>query len=137
MKPILLMVFLAGSLHGMGQCRSSILVSRDPLWVIDGVPMYQSPKYLDPNSIEKIWILKDAVAKAIYGCRASIGVILITTKKRALPLFKEMQKNTTTAGKLTVYPNPLSAGQSLIIKITSNNIGYLRVVSMHGNTLLV
>jgi len=38
---------------------------------------------------------------------------------------------------VNVYPNPSSAGQSFTIKVTGNNFGYLRVVSIEGITLLV
>ena len=49
-----------------------------PLTIVDGIPT--SSYNVDPNNIESISILKDAAATAIYGARASSGVILITTK---------------------------------------------------------
>ena len=52
-----------------------------PLYVIDGVPMGTSIRDFSSNDIETIQILKDASAAAIYGSRASNGVIIITTKK--------------------------------------------------------
>lgn len=51
-----------------------------PLIVIDGVPA-ASLRQVDPNDIESIDVLKDGSAAAIYGTRASSGVIIITTKK--------------------------------------------------------
>ena len=68
---------------------ASINASNDPLIVIDGVPLgfgniSGSPNPLatiNPNDIESINILKDASATAIYGSRASNGVIIVTTKK--------------------------------------------------------
>ncbi len=74
---------------------SSILASNQPLIVIDGVPTitgsfgqigYSGQEIdamsdLNPDDIETFTILKDASATAIYGARASNGVILITTKK--------------------------------------------------------
>lgn len=51
-----------------------------PLIVIDGVPA-ASLRQVDPNDIESIDVLKDGSAAAIYGTRASSGVILVTTKK--------------------------------------------------------
>jgi TonB-dependent starch-binding outer membrane protein SusC len=53
-----------------------------PLIVIDGVPA-ASIRQVDPNDIESIDVLKDGSAAAIYGTRASAGVIIITTKKGA------------------------------------------------------
>lgn len=68
---------------------ASLNASNDPLIVIDGVPVANdgiagSPNPLsliNPNDIENITVLKDASAAAIYGSRASNGVIIITTKK--------------------------------------------------------
>lgn len=55
----------------------------DPLYVVDGVPMSSGTNinFLNQNDIESMEVLKDASASAIYGTRASNGVILITTKK--------------------------------------------------------
>src|SRR5438552_5675651 len=68
---------------------ASLNASNDPLIVIDGVPVdpgglrgVASPfSFINPNDVESINILKDASATAIYGSRASNGVIIITTKK--------------------------------------------------------
>jgi len=70
---------------------SSLNASNDPLIVIDGVPIdtegvagMQNPlNVVNPNDIESFSVLKDASATAIYGSRASNGVIIITTKKGA------------------------------------------------------
>jgi iron complex outermembrane receptor protein len=69
---------------------SSLNASNDPLYVVDGVPLEGSNggpgvlSQLNPNDIESFTILKDASASAIYGSRASNGVIIITTKKGSL-----------------------------------------------------
>jgi iron complex outermembrane receptor protein len=61
---------------------SSLNASSDPLVVIDGVPMNSSDlSSINPNDIESFTILKDAASTAIYGSRATTGVIMITTKK--------------------------------------------------------
>ena len=68
---------------------SSLNASNDPLIVIDGFPLDNtSPggvsnalSQINPNDIETFTVLKDASATAIYGSRASNGVIIITTKK--------------------------------------------------------
>jgi iron complex outermembrane receptor protein len=67
---------------------SSLSASNDPLIVIDGLPISGTSisggdvlNTINPNDIESFSILKDASATAIYGSRASNGVILITTKK--------------------------------------------------------
>jgi TonB-linked SusC/RagA family outer membrane protein len=58
----------------------SINASSDPLYVIDGFPA-GNDVFINPNDIESIDILKDAASAAIYGSRASGGVVIITTKR--------------------------------------------------------
>jgi TonB-linked SusC/RagA family outer membrane protein len=68
---------------------ASLNASNDPLIVIDGIPLANTSisgvsnplSLINPNDIESYNILKDASATAIYGSRASNGVIIITTKK--------------------------------------------------------
>jgi len=68
---------------------ASLNASNDPLIVIDGLPLDNNTgtgstsflASLNPSTVESISVLKDASATAIYGSRASNGVILITTKK--------------------------------------------------------
>lgn len=68
---------------------SSLFASNDPLIIIDGLPIENTTTTgstsflasLNPSTIESMTVLKDASATAIYGSRASNGVILITTKK--------------------------------------------------------
>lgn len=75
---------------------ASLSALNDPLIVIDGVPMdYRGISgaanplaLINPNDIESFSILKDASSAAIYGNRASNGVILITTKKGTSGRFK-------------------------------------------------
>ncbi|MFO7998131.1 MAG: TonB-dependent receptor [Bacteroidales bacterium] len=81
---------------------SSITAGNEPLYVIDGIPLttgnYGQVGFsgqgitalsdINPNDIESITVLKDASAAAIYGARATNGVILITTRRGA-------QKETT------------------------------------------
>ena len=68
---------------------ASLAASNDPLIVVDGVPMNMRTvvgasnplSLISPENVESMTILKDASATAIYGSRASNGVIIITTKK--------------------------------------------------------
>lgn len=83
----------AGGPEGGGTIRirggSSLNASNDPLIVVDGVPLSNAGMgglgnllgMISPENIESMTILKDASATAIYGSRASNGVIIITTKK--------------------------------------------------------
>lgn len=59
---------------------ASITANSSPLYVIDGFPITGDLSTINPEDIESIDVLKDASASAIYGSRASNGVIMVTTK---------------------------------------------------------
>ena len=80
---------------------ASLNASNDPLIVLDGVPMEVGGSVtgsgnflslINPNDIESMTILKDASSTAIYGSRASNGVIIITTKKVKVTVSKSRSK---------------------------------------------
>lgn len=73
----------------------SLSASNEPLWIIDGVPIFQGTKtnsvtgtsatvsplsYMNPDDIESITVLKDASTTTLYGADGSNGVILVTTR---------------------------------------------------------
>ena len=75
---------------------ASLTASNEPLWVIDGTPMYTGDKtnqmpgtsytvsplsFINPDDIASITVLKDATATSIYGADGANGVILVTTKR--------------------------------------------------------
>jgi iron complex outermembrane receptor protein len=99
---------------------ASLNANNDPLIVIDGVPLDNSGitgspsalSMINPNDIESMNILKDASATAIYGSRASNGVILITTKKGAKgSALKVNFSSQASAAQSTGYINVLSADE--------------------------
>lgn len=63
-------------IRGVGTINSS----SDPLYVVDGVVM-DDIKFINPNDIERMEVLKDASSASIYGARGANGVVLITTKR--------------------------------------------------------
>jgi TonB-dependent starch-binding outer membrane protein SusC len=93
----------------------SISLSSDPLWIVDGVPILTSSDalavngvrsaspiaMLNPNDIASIEVLKDAAATAIYGNRASGGVIIVTTKTSKL---KETELSVSYDGGISKLP---------------------------------
>lgn len=92
---------------------ASLSASNDPLIVIDGVPVDNSTiegasniiGSINPDDIETFTVLKDASATAIYGSRASNGVIVITTKKggdRLAVNYSSSYSVSTTANRLDV-----------------------------------
>jgi iron complex outermembrane receptor protein len=98
---------------------ASLNASNDPLIVIDGVPLSNNSiagisnplSLINPNDIETFTVLKDAASTAIYGSRASNGVILITTK-RGRPGKAVFNFNTQlSVGKITKEIPVLSAAQ--------------------------
>lgn len=60
---------------------ASVNAGNGPLFVVDGFPINGNINAINPSEIESFSVLKDAAATALYGSRASNGVILITTKK--------------------------------------------------------
>ena len=87
---------------------ASLNASNDPLIVIDGVPIAREGGFgmsnpldmINPNDIESFTVLKDASSAAIYGSRASNGVILITTKKG-----KGSKPQVSYSGSMSVQQN--------------------------------
>lgn len=59
----------------------SIYSDNAPLYIVDGIPSAEGLNNISPNDIENVTVLKDASSAAIYGSRATNGVVLITTKQ--------------------------------------------------------
>ena len=98
---------------------ASLNASNDPLIVIDGIPMdfggvsgaSNALALINPNDIETFDILKDASAAAIYGNRASNGVILITTKKGSSGKLKVNLSSTASVSTKMGIQDVLSGDQ--------------------------
>jgi TonB-linked SusC/RagA family outer membrane protein len=104
---------------------SSINGNNDPLYVLDGMPLPAGTNnqitttagvsnpldFLNPDDVANITVLKDAASAAIYGSRASAGVIMINTKRGASgsPVFNF--NTSVTAGTIAKYLPVLNAGQ--------------------------
>ena len=80
--------------------RNSIRGGNDPLVVLDGFPI-ENINDINPDDIASIEVLKDASAQAIYGARASNGVILVTTKKGKEGKMRVNFNSYTTSQRLT------------------------------------
>lgn len=99
---------------------ASLNASNDPLIVLDGVPLEiggisgNNSNFLsliNPNDIESMTVLKDASSTAIYGSRASNGVIIITTKKGADSKLKISFNTTNSLQVRTQTADMLSRGE--------------------------
>lgn len=104
---------------------STINLSTDPLYVVDGIPMGTSINFLSNNEIESMEVLKDASASAIYGSRASNGVILITTKKGKAG---KTRFNFDLSSGMQIMNNPYNMANAenyaTIMNTAYNNSGY-------------
>lgn len=99
---------------------ASLNASNDPLVVLDGVPMEVGGgvegsgnflSLINPNDIESMTILKDASSTAIYGSRASNGVIIITTKKGSGEGIKVSFQTTNSLSNAARTPKVLSTDE--------------------------
>ena len=113
---------------------SSLAASNDPLIIIDGLPVDNTTiagagnplTLINPNDIESITVLKDASSTAIYGVRASNGVILVTTKRglagEKLHVNVSTQNSISTVAK---YSDVLSADEFRNLIKTRGTAGQL------------
>lgn len=130
----------------MFRCGGTRLSENQPLIVLDG-ELLENGKLsaVDPNSIESITILKDAKAQTIYGCRATDGVIVITSKKvkdcklivldeqdslpmsRATVTIKNSWATVTMASNKAGEASMPTRLQGQPYKLSVTNVGYLPV----------
>ena len=78
-----------------------------PLILIDGVQ--GDLNQINPNDIESISVLKDAASAAIYGARATFGVILVTTKKGSAKEMKVSINSSVSTNSQTLYPKSVNS----------------------------
>ena len=109
---------------------ASLNASNDPLIVLDGVPLETGGisgntgnflSLINPSDIESMTILKDASSTAIYGSRASNGVIIITTKKGSNERMKVSFNTTNSVQTKTDMADMMSHNE------------FINVINNHGN----
>lgn len=116
---------------------SSLSATNNPLFIIDGIPIEGSNNgpgilsQLNPNDIESFTVLKDASSAAIYGSRASNGVIIITTKKGSIDEFKVNISTNTRVSTIIRNADVLSADE---YRAVVNSIGSSRTPLGTANT---
>lgn len=112
--------------------QNSITSGNEPLYVIDGIPMLSNAlegtfsntsngggnplQSLNPADVERIEVLKDADATAIYGSRGANGVVLITTKKGSMGKAKVSVSVSTGVSQLTRFWDMLSTPEYLAMR---------------------
>ena len=121
---------------------ASLNASNDPLIVLDGVPLESGGisgnsgnflSLINPNDIESMTILKDASSTAIYGSRASNGVILITTKKGTGTGVKVNYSTTNSIQTRTKVADMLSY-QQFVDVINANGTDAQKALLGNANT---
>jgi iron complex outermembrane receptor protein len=120
---------------------ASLNASNDPLIVIDGMPIdgggisgqANALALINPNDIESFSVLKDASAAAIYGARASNGVILITTKKGKKGAMKLDFTSQLSIGNVSKKADVLSANEMRSI-VNANGNSTLKALLGNANT---
>jgi len=119
---------------------ASLNASNDPLIVLDGVPLESGGisgnsnnflSMINPNDIESMTVLKDASSTAIYGSRASNGVIIITTKKGSKDRLRINFTSSNQVQVKTKLAEMLSADD--FVNVVKNN-GSTEQRALLGNT---
>lgn len=112
----------------------SFNASSDPLYVVDGYPV-DNDVFINPEDIETIDILKDAASAAIYGSRASGGVVMITTKRgKASSRGKLEYSYTTGVNQVSKKVKLLDSNQFLQLMVDGRNGTYRNLIE--NNTSL-
>jgi TonB-dependent starch-binding outer membrane protein SusC len=122
---------------------ASLNASNDPLIVIDGFPVDNtSPSgvanplaSINPNDIETFTVLKDASATAIYGSRASNGVIIITTKKGVVGKPQFAYNGNVSIGSPVKYVDVMNSTQykSLVTNLAQSGVIDNAAIAKLGN----
>lgn len=98
--------------------------NNSPLYIIDGIPS-RSITFLNPSDIKSVTVLKDASAAAVYGSRASGGVIVITTKEGELGKSNIDINYSYGLSRVVNLPTMLNTEQYLSVKKRAwDNAGY-------------
>ena len=115
-----------------------------PLYIVDGVPQ-DDISSLDPNSIDKMEVLKDASATSVYGARGANGVILVTTKqdkeKSSVPLTITSKQETSNEyivnAKQTILSNNKNATIAFKEADLSAEFEYQTIPKLSENVFLI
>lgn len=120
------------SIRGTG----SLSASTKPLVVINGMPIEGSIDEVNPNDIKSITVLKDAAAAAIYGARASNGVIVITTRQASDQQIEvDFSANFTVAQKPS-YKNKGWMNAAEELELNQYNFDYIKSKASSWQSLI-
>ena len=125
---------------------TTISANQSPLYIVDGIPVGEGAiAILDVNDVESVDILKDGSASALYGARASSGVIIYTTKKGKLgqnyvnydpdirvTTIANRVKNMTASEYVTAGGNNLGGSTNWLDQLTQNGVSTTQRLSAGG-----
>ncbi len=113
----------------------TLAASSSPLIVVDGLPIEGTLNDVNPYEVANVWVLKDAAATAIYGARASNGVIVITTKQGTSDKVEvEFNADFTVFNKLNYNDLGLTDAAGLI-SLEENNFKWMLAEEYAANQL--
>jgi TonB-dependent SusC/RagA subfamily outer membrane receptor len=123
---------------------STVNNNATPLYIVDGIPQ-DDMSSVDPNSIDKMEVLKDASATSVYGSRGANGVILITTKqnreKSSVPLTITSKQETSNEFMVNAKQTILSNNKNTTIAFKeaelSADFEYQSVPKLSENVFLI
>lgn len=105
--------------------------NEQPLLVVDGlISPLPTLGDLNPHDIDSIWILKDAVATAIYGSEGMNGVVIVTTKSRIYTI-KDMLDGSQVAGATVQF---VSTDKKDTLMLAANDSGIIRTNKLKRNS---
>lgn len=122
----------------------SINGNNEPIYVVDGVPQ-NNISSINPNDIDKIEVLKDASATAVYGSKGSNGVVLVTTKqnkeKSSIPLTITSKRETSNEyfveAPQTIQSNDKNVSVSFKETDLNAKYEYQSIPSLSENVFLI
>ncbi|HLP39402.1 T9SS type A sorting domain-containing protein [Lacibacter sp.] len=118
------------------RCGTGSVFNNQPLFVVDGIPYEAGEiKSINPADILEVTVLKDAYA-AIYGCRASNGVVLITTKRiHHRKIVVKDANNLLAVSNASIEARSIKSDKSVFF--TTDEFGILETDSLKSNDFMI
>lgn len=119
------------------RCGTGSVFNNQPLFVVDGIPYEAGEiKSINPADILEVTVLKDAYAAAIYGCRASNGVVLITTKRiHHRKIVVKDANNLLAVNNASIEARSTKSDKSVFF--TTDEFGILETDSLKSNDFMI
>ncbi len=113
------------------RCYSSYTPTKEPLYIIDGIPLSENDstfKNLSPEDIESISVMKGVSATALYGSRGANGVILIILKKKEIK--EEKTEKPVEEVEINVFPNPTTEFVNIALNLKEKSEVEIKIYNL-------